>query len=434
MSRKFVYFGTLLVIAIVGTFFLLFNDVAPPSISLSPDTKSLGKKQSLNLNVTDNYSSIDRVHVSVVQDQQVFTIINRHFTSRENVQHIPFTLGESGLKQGPFELIISATDNSWANLGKGNTATKHFSMELDIQAPRLKVLSPSPSVRRGSATVVAYEASEELDSTGIVLGELFFPAFLNEKGQYVVYFPFPLDFNADNFKPEILAYDFAGNTTRSPLIVHAQNRNYTHDNLGVGDAFLKKVMPPFKDAFPKSLKSDLQRYVYANSVIRKENDKTLAELAKHSAKEKLWTGPMLRLPKAATRAQFGDDRSYVYKGETIDRQTHMGIDLASTAKAEIPAANDGRVVFAGPLGIHGNAIVIDHGQGLMSLYSHTSKMNVAPGDLVKKGDIIGNTGTSGLAGGDHLHFGILASGVQVQPADWFDKKWIENAIEKRLPK
>ena len=121
-----------------------------------------------------------------------------------------------------------------------------------------------------------------------------------------------------------------------------------------------------------------------------------------------------------------------YQGKQVGESYHLGFDLASVRNAEVPAANNGRVVFTGELGIYGNLVVIDHGLGLMSLYSHLSEIHVKVGDVVQKGAIIAKTGSTGLAFGDHLHFGILVGGVEVTPLEWLDPKWIKDNITGRL--
>ena len=132
------------------------------------------------------------------------------------------------------------------------------------------------------------------------------------------------------------------------------------------------------------------------------------------------------------KANFGDSRTYTSGGKKIDHQVHTGLDLASVARAEVPAANAGQVIFAEELGIYGNIVVIDHGLGLMTLYSHLSEFRVKPGDNVKPGQVVGTTGTTGLAAGDHVHFGVLVSGVAVQPLEWLDAKWVQSNITNRL--
>ena len=98
----------------------------------------------------------------------------------------------------------------------------------------------------------------------------------------------------------------------------------------------------------------------------------------------------------------------------------------------MPAANKGVVVFAGPLTIYGNTIVVDHGWGLMTLYGHLSTIAVKMGDAVEKSQEMGRTGSTGLAIGDHLHYEVLVSGVSVTPLEWWDAKWIRDRFNGPL--
>ena len=129
---------------------------------------------------------------------------------------------------------------------------------------------------------------------------------------------------------------------------------------------------------------------------------------------------------------FADHRTYLHAGDEIDQQVHLGFDLASTANAPIRAANAGRVIFADYLGIFGNCVVIDHGMGLQSLYAHLSSIDAATGDEVGRDDVIGLSGQTGLAGGDHLHFAVLLHGQPVSPVEWWDANWIEDRILRKL--
>ena len=98
------------------------------------------------------------------------------------------------------------------------------------------------------------------------------------------------------------------------------------------------------------------------------------------------------------------------------------------------AANSGVVVLTEFLGIYGNAIVLDHGYGLQSLYAHLSSFEVKKGDRVAKGHIIARSGTTGLAAGDHLHFSLLLHGVHVNPLEWWDPHWVKTRISAKLRK
>jgi murein DD-endopeptidase MepM/ murein hydrolase activator NlpD len=116
----------------------------------------------------------------------------------------------------------------------------------------------------------------------------------------------------------------------------------------------------------------------------------------------------------------------------IDQQVHLGYDLAVTQHIGVEASNDGRVVYAAPLGIYGNCIVVDHGYGLQTIYGHLSQINVHEGDMVKRGQVMGTSGQTGMAGGDHIHFSMQLDGVQIDPKEWWDSHWIKDHIAKRV--
>ena len=230
---------------------------------------------------------------------------------------------------------------------------------------------------------------------------------------------------------ELTATDMAGNVTRSRLGLLAYERNFKSDTISISDNFLASVNSKLGYLAPNAA-NQLEGYLYINNQVRAANVETLRALRKDTAAAMLWDGMFQRLPRSAARAGFGDHRYFTYQGKQVGESYHLGFDLASVRNAEVPAANNGRVVFTGELGIYGNLVVIDHGLGLMSLYSHLSEIHVKVGDVVQKGAIIAKTGSTGLAFGDHLHFGILVGGVEVTPLEWLDPKWIKDNITGRL--
>lgn len=176
----------------------------------------------------------------------------------------------------------------------------------------------------------------------------------------------------------------------------------------------------------------LEKFLYVNSELRQQNVQTILAVPTDTVEKMLWTGKFRRMAGAANRAKFADHRVYKYKGKEIDRAVHLGIDLASTSNAKVGAANAGRVIMAKDVGIFGNSVIIDHGLGVASLYSHLNEMRVKKGDTVAKGDIIGLTGLTGLAGGDHLHLSMIVHNVFVNPVEWWDPNWIKNNITSKI--
>jgi murein DD-endopeptidase MepM/ murein hydrolase activator NlpD len=201
----------------------------------------------------------------------------------------------------------------------------------------------------------------------------------------------------------------------------------------LSESFLQQKMPEFQSQNPSlQAKSVLDTFIYVNGKLRKDNDNAILDICRKSQPRQLWEGTFLRMKNTAPMALFGDNRTYQYHGKAVGKSTHMGVDLASTANAPVEAANNGIVAYNGYLGIYGNIIILDHGLGLFTLYGHLNSIDVKNGQEVKKGDVMGHTGTSGLAGGDHLHFGLLVGGQFVNPQEWWDSHWIADNVSRKM--
>jgi murein DD-endopeptidase MepM/ murein hydrolase activator NlpD len=155
-------------------------------------------------------------------------------------------------------------------------------------------------------------------------------------------------------------------------------------------------------------------------------------MALKTERKLLWQGAFLQPRNTKVFSNFAETRAYRFRGQDVDSQVHFGYDLASLRESPVPAANSGIVVFAGPLTIYGNTVIVDHGLGLQTFYAHLSRIDVKVGDGVERGQELGRTGTSGLAIGDHLHFEVLIHGISVTPIEWWDAKWIRDRIVKPL--
>ncbi len=428
-------FVMLLVIAAAGAgAWFLMRDLSGPSVALAPQTDRVGIAQPLEVTVQDK-SGIQAVTVTVKRGSQSMVVKQESFPVLEPSRKVAFSLKDTRLPEGSFELEVRAWDGSFAGFGKGNSTTLTKQFVLDSRPPRIAVKTVPPAIHRGGAALIVYTVSEEVEKTGVRLGKLFFPGYRQENGGYACLFAFPIGMKADSYHPEIMAVDKAGNVTSSRLLVRPLNRNYRSDTLNIPDSFLNFKANELAQLCPDK-NTPLEQYLCANNRVRVENDAKLIELAAdpaHVSPRFLWEGPFRRLPRSAVKANFGDHRTYVDGSRSkIDEQTHMGLDLASVARAPIPASAAGRVIWADYMGIHGHMVLIDHGLGLMTQYSHLTDYAVQVGDVVKAGQTIGTTGVSGLAGGDHLHFGVLVGGVPVQPLEWLDSSWVRNNITSRL--
>jgi murein DD-endopeptidase MepM/ murein hydrolase activator NlpD len=176
----------------------------------------------------------------------------------------------------------------------------------------------------------------------------------------------------------------------------------------------------------------LPAFLKINGDLRRANAERIIAITKATDPARLWDGPFIQMGNSQVEANFADYRTYVYRRQEVDRQVHLGFDLASTAASPLVAANSGKVLHAGWLGIYGNCVIIDHGMGIASLYGHLSSMEVKAGDTVKRGQQIGRSGMTGLAGGDHLHFTMLVHGRAVNPVEWWDPHWITDRVDRKL--
>jgi murein DD-endopeptidase MepM/ murein hydrolase activator NlpD len=234
-------------------------------------------------------------------------------------------------------------------------------------------------------------------------------------------------------KLAVTATDHAGNQGRIGLSSHIKAKKFKRDTISLSDRFLNWKMPEFASQVESASGAPMiNAFLNINRDLRRKNYEEIVKVTSQSEEEMLWQGAFMRLPKSANRAGYADFRKYLYKNKTIDEQTHLGIDLASLKNSPVPAANNGKVVHADNIGIYGRTIIIDHGFGLFSLYAHLSNIDVSVGQVVEKSDIIGNTGTTGLAGGDHLHFSMLVQHTFVNPIEWWDPHWIQDNILSKI--
>lgn len=428
------FFSIILCLAVAAVLglggYAFFKDMDGPTIVMTPDTGRLSPTRDITLHLSD-ISGVRSVLVSVRRNNASTVVLRKHFSPYKPEETVTFSLKDTGIREGAFDLEIKATDASLSGFGMGNSRTLLRPTRLDAQPPRISVKTLPPNIRRGGTGVIRYAINKEVTRTGVKVGNLFFQGYAQPDNTYICFFAFPHILTPGQFAPEIFAEDLAGNVTASRLTVRAMDRPFKRDVLNITDDFLAKVSEALYDLAPNA-PNNLERFLTINRDIRLANIQFLWHLGQDTAKDMLWDGMFARLSRSAARAGYGDHRTYMYNNQKIDEQYHLGFDLASLVHAEIPAGNNGRVVFVGYLGIYGNVVVVDHGLGVMSLYSHMSSMRVKTGDLVKKGDIIGNTGITGMAFGDHLHVGILVGGIEVTPLEWLDPKWIKDNVTDRL--
>ena len=415
-----------------------------PQLKLDTPINYVGLKKQVSAILTDPKSGLKRYWVAVIQNGKEIELFDKSFPAtgwlrkgRLNSQSIDFSIEPQkiGLTDGDALLRMMVVDYSWRSWGKGNRAYMETDIRIDTQEPSIKVISRAHNISPGGSNAVVYELSETCQSSGVQIADHFFRGYpwgADTDARHVAFFA--LNHTQGKGVPmNLKATDMAGNTSMSSIPHYIKTKRFKRDTIRISENFISSKLSEFKKE-PKinQLTIPLEQFLYINQDLRRQNKTTISQIMRKSESRKLWQGAFIRMPRSATRSGFGDQRTYYYGGKRIDQQTHLGIDLASVSNSPVPAANAGKVVYAQRLGIYGRMIVIDHGWGLFSMYAHLNSFDVNKGQLVQKGDIIGHTGTSGLAGGDHLHFSVLVHGIFVNPLEWWDPTWIQNNITNKL--
>ncbi len=409
-----------------------------PIITCSEEGKFLNTAKTFSFKVEDRESGLKYIRAAIVQNSSQKEIYSQEYGGNRLLgkghHHMKtFELAidpiKMKLKEGALTLEIEAKDYSWRNKFSGNISIFKRTFIIDRTPPTVSSISTQHYINKGGTGLIVYQTVDSVKS-GVFVEKIFFPGFKassTSDSTYLAYFAVPFDALEPNI--HLYAVDEAGNESTANFYYSIKRKNFRTDSLRISENFLQRKIPQF------FLKDDTLRqmplvdaFLEINSKMRAENNRTIRRICSQSQPEKLWEGRFIRLSNSKSSSLFADQRSYFYKGRKIDRQTHLGVDLASIAHAQVKAANKGIIVFQEELGIYGKTIIIDHGQNIFSMYSHLSSFHSSPGQIVKKGDLIGATGVTGLAGGDHLHFSMLVSGVFVNPLEWWDKHWIKDNI------
>lgn len=415
-----------------------------PKIELDPTTGFAGVDTAFTGVAVDRKSGIRKLYVGMRQGSKEVVLVEADYGSddlrKETRRHeVPFTIEIDSRKlkidDGPATVDISAWDYSWRRWFNGNRTDITFDIVIDTKPPQIEVLSTSHNISLGGSGLVIYRLSEACDTSGVYVGADFFPGrsgHYSDPDIFLAFIAVDSRLGRDT-QMYVHAADQAGNTTRRGFYYRILGRSFKTDTINISDDFLNMKLPEFyaADGWPADA-STMDQFLFVNKVLRGKNNAVLLGMGPESEALMFWQGAFGRLPNSAQQAGFADHRLYSYNGEVIDEETHLGIDLASVRQAPVPASNAGRVVMADFIGIYGNTVCVDHGFGLFSLYSHLSNVNVAPGDMVSRGDVVGHTGITGWAGGDHLHFSMIVNHVFVNPVEWWDPAWIRNNITDKL--
>lgn len=429
------YLSIIILALIIGGLIYIYPNFewSAPVVDIKLESDKVGVKP-FNIEIRDKGKGLKSVSVVLAHEKGETVLVDKTYPEGIKGDNLEITLDpkESGIKGGPSVLRVTAVDGSKFNFLSGNKTRVTKNITLDLTPPKVDVISTEHYVNHGGSGLVVYKASEDTIKSGIQVGDYFFPGYKGyfpDENVYLGFFAYPYDLE-QGAKIAIVAQDGTGNAKTKGLFYRIRDINYRKSDIKISEWFIDNVIVPL--AGDSAGADNKELFLEVNNKLRKENDKKIREVGTNTKDELRWQGAFSQLSNSQVEANFADERTYIYKEEPIDKQYHLGYDLAVTKRYPIEAANNGVVVYADELGIYGNTVILDHGMGIATLYGHMSSIDVSVGDEVKKKDIMGRTGQTGLAAGDHLHYGVYINGVAVRPVEWWDGKWIKDNIINKI--
>ena len=422
---------SLLLLAIVVPVAVLFLRSATPVVDLPTPPSTLGQATPVSVHVQDAHG-VRRVAAFVEQNgarYQVWEMLQPSTAADSTFRFEAGVKATPQLKDGKARLIVEATSNDFRR------KTTHIERDVTVitQMPTVSADSEQHYLYLGMADLATFSVTGSFSEAGVRVGDQTFRAWPMPGGKPGLFSLFAFAWNMPaGTVPEAFAGNGPGSDVSSPLVVQFPKKEqpkYTVHDLQVSDGFMQKVV---NELDPNGAGDPVARFVKINTDMRKANNKTLSDLRFKTADHFLFSQPFARQAHSQAEATFADLRNYIYHGKKIDQQVHLGYDLAVTQHVGVEASNDGRIVWAAPLGIYGNCVVVDHGYGLQTIYGHMSHIDVHEGDMVKRGQVMGQSGMTGMAGGDHIHFAMQLDGVQIDPKEWWDSHWIQDHVAKRV--
>ena len=440
MDQKVKTLLIVILLILIAIPLILFGLSTGTELRVEPPVTTIGQETPVRVLVT-NPHDLRELKVVIEQNGKQNTVLDdkqpsRRFTfwrKRYGSHEILLKIGKNqapALREGKARVILAATSNDF----RGKIDETSFDVNVVTTPPRVSADGEQHYVNQGGSELVVFTPAGYVTDSGVRVGRYQFRSFpmSSDAKRRFSLFAYPWDLPATE-RPRVFATNPAGAVTTAEFWFKLFPKKFRARDIEITDAFLEKVVTQIEQAtHTVSTGEMLPRFLKINREMRVKNNQALADLRLQSEPKLLWSGPFQQLGNSQVEAAFADKRSYIYKGKKVDEQVHLGFDLAVTSHTPIPASNDGRILWADDMGIYGNCIVIDHGYGLQAIYGHLSEFLVKKGDMVKKGQIIGKSGSTGLAGGDHLHYTMQVDGVQVNPVEWWDAHWIHDRILSKL--
>ena len=429
---------------------------APPTVTIDKPDRPVGQTGTLEVTAAAPGARFTALTIALEQNGRRIPLFALDAPQSANTTAVDSThlkvsrpfgkLGVPELQSGTARIVVSATRASFLNLRQLTTdASKD--VQVRLEPPRIAVLSTHHYVNHGGSEMVVYKATPADVASGVRVGDVEYVGFPAagagvegaDPSVKVAFFALLYD-QPLNAPIVAFARDEAGNQAKATFVDNVFEKPFKKSRIEIDDKFINRVVPEILEHSPElklaapaqDSPEMLAAFLKINGDLRRINTEQIAALAAKTSPKRLWDGPFVQLGNSKVEASFADRRTYMYKGKEIDQQTHLGFDLAVTQHVPVEAAAAGTVINASWLGIYGNCVVIDHGLGVQSLYGHLMSFDVKVGDAVTRGQVVGRSDSTGLAGGDHLHFTLLVGGRMVNPVEWWDPHWMTDRVERKL--
>ncbi len=438
-----------LVAALVAAGGVLWIRVGPePVVTIGSDLPGIGPRTVVTSAARAGGRGLGSIRVELIQGEASLLLEER--THRPPG---PFSLGGEPVAEATLEVEVGGESTPGLVEGEASVrvtverpgtwlrrprhAVAELALPVRLRPPELSAVRVVATPTQSGSGVLRYVVGASATDSGVEVGGYRFPGHpvpgADPRERFAL-FGVPYD-SADPSPFRLVARDELGNETSARFLGEVEPSPLRSSTIRLSDAFMARVVPAIMSRAPEleDRGSLLDNYLMLNGELRRLNAARLVEVAASSAPRQLWSGPFRQMRNTQVMDQFATRRQYLYEGRVVDTQDHLGFDLASRVQDDVPAANSGVVVLTEYLGIYGATVVVDHGYGLQTLYSHLSRIDVEVGQEVETGQRLGLSGQTGLAGGDHLHFAVLLGGLPVNPIEWFDAGWIRDHVGAVLP-
>lgn len=426
-----------------------FLEDQPPRLEWSNAPRGLGAEPvTFAVSAHDEGAGLDEVVVRLTQNnREPIELARRTFKSAVvNSDNIELRIHprELGLREGNAELHVSAFDKSlWSNGAQASTI-----VEINYLKPQLSALTPQQNGVLGGSELVFYKVSGKSPTThGVLAQGSVYPGYVASgwddrfKGKssiYLALYPIPQSFDDSKDRMDIIARDSLGNSVTSSFNYRIKKRRwssfktaFSQDNAKIlcdrlsTYALREKIPVKATGDVPSDLRALLKALSLSDAGFI---DSALSE----PLPGRQWKEAFLSPVPSSPNNSVGDLRTVFVEGTEIVRGPASGVRFPVSKRTTVVSSNTGNVVFIGELGLLGNAIIIDHGFGLSSIYGHLSGVKVQRGATVTRGQEIGETGTSGFAQSEEVYFEMRLHGEPISPNEWWDQSWVTDHIDNKV--